>query len=160
MFSLRSTRYRRRCQQNHPFALPPPRHLCSSFFYFSFLFFNSDEHLVSDGKHSGHASGRVPSRRPRFVPRGLQRGSIHPNVSLFHNKIVMRCPDWLGSLEGSHNKPGACPHQYSRGEGEKETRKYASESERKNEREGKKSRERTRHIGSLLSHTRRLSLCK
>lgn len=90
---------------------------------FFLLFFNSDEHLVSDGKHSGHASGRVPaSRRPRLAPRGLQRGSIHPNVSLFHNKIVMRCPDWLGSFEGSHNAPGACPHQYSRGEGEKETR--------------------------------------
>lgn len=38
-----------------------------------------------------------------------RRGSIHPNVSLFHNKIVIRWPDWLGSLEGSHNAPWACP---------------------------------------------------
>lgn len=68
----------------------------------------------------------------------------------------MRCPDWLGSLEGSHNASGACPHQYSKGEGEKETRKRASENEKKREREGegKKSRERTAtHCLSPVSYS-------
>lgn len=170
-FSLRSTRYRRHCQQDHPFALPPLSSASLSFlllFFPIFLVFNSDEHLASDGKHSGHASGRCrPSRRPRLAPRRLQRGSIHPNVSLFHNKIVMRCPDWLGSLEGSHNAPGACPHQHSRGESEKETqnmrvkaRKGEGERERVRVKKAEREKGRTRHIGSLLSHIRRLSLCK
>jgi len=98
-----------------PLRSPPLLHL--SLFLLSFLLLlESVERLTSDGKHSGHAT-RTESRRPRVIsPGGLQRGSIHPNVSLFHNKIVMRCPDWLGSLEGSHNASGACPCQYSRDE--------------------------------------------
>jgi len=93
----------------------------SLFFLFFLLLLESVERLTNDGKHSGHAT-RTESRRRRVIsPGGLQRGSIHPSVSLFHNKIVMRCPDWPGSLEGSHNASGACPCQYSRDGGAHET---------------------------------------
>ena len=68
-----------------------------------------------DGKHFGTRNETVPVPPCLSRPPLEKRGSIHPSVSLFHNKIVMRRPDWLGSLEGLHNAPWACPRQYPEG---------------------------------------------
>lgn len=124
---------------------PFPRRLCS---FFS-IFFVSETVNIQDTQANDRP---VPSRRLRLTPRGLQRGSIHPNVSLFHNKIVMRCPDWLGSLEGSHNTSGACPRQYSWGEVLTRAKKRQEMREREGEyrRVRTKRAERARHISSLV----------